>query len=58
MKILVSKTEDIITISCDGKKLIINKEHKLFEKLKDLPKKDIKELYQKDKFNSLLDCFN
>ncbi|WP_179417145.1 hypothetical protein [Clostridium beijerinckii] len=55
MKILISKTEELITISLDGKKLLINKDNKLFNKLIILSKEEIKELYQKDKFNSLLD---
>jgi hypothetical protein len=55
MKILVSKTEELITICSNGKKLLINKDNKLFYKLNELTKEEIKELYQKDKFNSLLD---
>lgn len=54
MKILVSKNDNLITIVCDGKKLLINIEHKLFDKLIDLSKEEIKELYEIDKFNSLL----
>ena len=55
MNILVSKTDDLITIVADGKKLLIDKNNELFNKLIKLPKEEIKELYRKDKFNSLLD---
>lgn len=55
MKILVSKTDDKITISNNGKKLLIDKNNELFNKLIKLTKEEIKELYKKDKFNSLLD---
>ena len=54
MKILVSKRKDIITISCDGKKLIINKDSEFFEELKDLSKKDIIIWYETDRFNKLV----
>ena len=55
MNILVSKTDDLITIVADGKKLLIDKNNDLFNKLIKLTKEEIKELYKKDKFNSLLD---
>lgn len=58
MKILVSKKEDLITISADGKKLLINKDNKLFEQLIKLPKEDIKIWYETNRFNSLLDINN
>ena len=54
MKVLIAKTENLITISMDGKKLLINKENELFEKLILLSKDEIRQLYEKDKFNSLL----
>jgi hypothetical protein len=54
MKILISKTEELITISSNGKKLLIDKDNKLFVKLIDLSKEEIKVLYEKDRFNSLL----
>lgn len=55
MKILVSKTDNLINVVCDGKKLLIDKNNKLFNKLIKLTKEEIKELYRKDRFNSLLD---
>ena len=55
MKVLISKTDDLITIVADGKKLLIDKNNDLFNKLIKLTKEEIKELYKKDKFNSLLD---
>lgn len=54
MKILISKNNELITLSIDGKKLLINQDNKLFEKLINLSKDEIKELYKKDRFNSLL----
>lgn len=53
MNILVSKTNDLITIVSDGKKLLIDRNNELFNKLIKLTKEEIKELYKKDKFNSL-----
>lgn len=54
MKILISKSDILITVVCDGKKLLINKDNKLFERLINLSKDEIKVLYEKDRFNSLL----
>jgi hypothetical protein len=54
MNILISIKEDLITIMNDGNRLLIDKNHELFEKLINLSKDDIKKLYEKDRFNSLL----
>ena len=54
MNILVSIKDDLITISNNGMKLLIEKDNKLFEKLINLSKDEIKELYEKDRFDSLL----
>lgn len=54
MNILISKTDNLITISNDGKKLLIDNNNELFNKLIELTKEKIKELYEKDRFNSLL----
>lgn len=48
MKILVAKNEDIITISCNGRKLIIDKNNKLFDELINLSKEDIKKFYEEN----------
>ena len=42
MKILVVKKEGLITISSNGKKLFIDENSKLYDKLKELSKDDIK----------------
>jgi hypothetical protein len=44
-KILVCKNDNIITISQNGKKLIIDKENILFNQLENLSKEEIKEWY-------------
>jgi len=54
MKILISKTDDLITIICDGKRLLIDKNNELFNKLIELTKEEIKKIYEKDRFDSLL----
>ena len=54
MKILILKTDVLITVVCDGKKLLIDNDNELFNKLIELTKEEIKELYEKDRFNSLL----
>jgi hypothetical protein len=58
MKILVVKKKDSIIISCDGKKLLIDENSKLYDKLKELPKEDIKIWYETNRFNNLLDLNN
>jgi hypothetical protein len=54
VSILVSIKENLITIMNNGNRLLIDKDHELFEKLVILSKDDIKKLYEKDRFNSLL----
>lgn len=58
MKILVSKREDLITISCNGNKLIIDKNNKLFELLISKTKDEIKIWYETDRFDNLLGLNN
>lgn len=48
MNILVAKNENIITISFNGKKLIIDKNNKLFNELINLNKEQIKEWYKEN----------
>lgn len=49
MNVLVSKNENFITISFDGKKLIINKNNILFEELNKKSKEEIKKWYLQSK---------
>jgi len=58
MKILVVKKEGLITISSNGKKLFIDENSKLYDKLKELSKDDIKIWYETNRFNNLLDLNN
>ena len=48
MKIIVIKRKDYIAICNDGKKLIINKNNKLFNKYNNLSIEEIKKIYQGD----------
>jgi hypothetical protein len=48
MKILVAKNEDIIAISFNGRKLIIDKNNKLFNELINLSKEEIKKFYEEN----------
>jgi hypothetical protein len=59
--ILINIKEDLITVIQDGKKLLIDKNNKVFEKLmediKDKSRNEAKEIirkwYEKDRFNIL-----
>jgi hypothetical protein len=59
MNILITIKDNLITIVDNGKRLIINKDNKLFEellnKIKDKSKEDVKEIikqwYLNDRFN-------
>lgn len=44
-KVLVSKNDNTILIVCDGKKLVINQEHKMWDVIKAMSKEEIKEWY-------------
>lgn len=44
-KVLVIKQKNLIIISQDGKRFMINKENELFDKIKDLSQEEIKEWY-------------
>ena len=48
MKIIVIKRKDEIAICKDGKKLIINKNNKLFNEYNNLSIEEIKKIYQGD----------
>lgn len=49
MSVLISKNENFITISFDGKKLIIDKNNILFEELNKKSKEEIKKWYLQSK---------
>lgn len=48
MKVIVIKRKDYIAICKDGKKLIINKNNKLFNEYNNLSIEEIKKIYQGD----------
>lgn len=58
MNILVAKRNDLITISVDSKKLLIDKGNELFELLNAKTKNEIKVWYETNRFNKLLELNN
>lgn len=58
MKILVTKKEGLITIAYGSNRLLIDENSKVYKKLKELSKEDIKIWYETNRFNNLLDLNN